>query len=160
MSKVPILMPQLGESIAEATVVKLGIAVGDAVQADQEVIEVETNKATMGVTTLCAGRVVELRAQEGVSYPVGTILGIMEVTEEEVVRTGVRTLDPRPAPPAAPAAAEGAAPAAAPATNVHFAGADDGGGYSEPPRDVIPSVRGLPVTGEPSAELLQQLRRG
>lgn len=160
MSKVPILMPQLGESIAEATVVKLGIAVGDAVQADQEVIEVETNKATMGVTTLCAGRVVELRAQEGVSYPVGTILGIMEVTEEEVVRTGVRTLDPRPAPPAAPAAAEGAAPAAAPATNVHFAGADDGGGYSEPPRDVIPSVRGLPVpTGELGAHYISPRMR-
>ncbi len=165
MSKVPILMPQLGESIAEATVVKLGIAVGDAVQADQEVIEVETNKATMGVTTLCAGRVVELRAQEGVSYPVGTILGIMEVTEEEVVRTGVRTLDPRPAPPPAegaapPAAAEGAAPAPAAAANVHFAAADDGGGYTEQPRDVIPSVRGLPVpTGELGAHYISPRMR-
>jgi len=93
MPNVPILMPQLGESIAEATIVKLGIAVGDTVETDQEVIEVETNKAVMGVTTLCSGTIVEIRAQEGVSYPVGTMLGIVEATEEEVRRTGSQTLD-------------------------------------------------------------------
>ena len=43
--EIPILMPQLGESIAEATIVRLNVGVGDAVEADQEVIEVETNKA-------------------------------------------------------------------------------------------------------------------
>ena len=57
MPKVPILMPQLGESIAEATIIRHLIAVGDSVEPDQEVIEVETNKATMGVTALCAGEV-------------------------------------------------------------------------------------------------------
>ena len=92
MPTVPILMPQLGESIAEATVVRLGIAVGDSVRTDQEIIEVETNKAVMGVTTLCDGVVSEIRAQEGVSYSVGTLLGLLEVTEEEVARTGVETL--------------------------------------------------------------------
>ena len=60
MPKVPILMPQLGESIAEATIIRLNIAVGGSVVADQEVIEVETNKATMGVTALCAGEVLSL----------------------------------------------------------------------------------------------------
>ena len=40
MPTVPILMPQLGESIAEATVVRLGVAPGDPVRADQEIIEV------------------------------------------------------------------------------------------------------------------------
>jgi len=62
MPTVPILMPQLGESIAEATVIRLGISVGDVVRTDQEIIEVETNKAVMGVTTLCDGRVSEIRA--------------------------------------------------------------------------------------------------
>ena len=38
MPKVPIMMPQLGESIAEATIIRLNIAVGDKVVADQEVI--------------------------------------------------------------------------------------------------------------------------
>ena len=74
-------MPQLGESIAEATVIRLGIQVGDTVRTDQEIIEVETNKAVMGVTTLCDGVVSELRAQEGISYSVGTLLGLLEVVK-------------------------------------------------------------------------------
>ena len=93
MPTVPILMPQLGESIAEATVVRLGVAAGDAVRADQEIIEVETNKAVMSVTTLCDGVIAEIKAKEGVSYSVGTTLGLLEVTEEEVARTGVDTLE-------------------------------------------------------------------
>ena len=55
MPKIPIIMPQLGESIAEATVVRLTVKVGDQIESDQEVIEVETNKAVMSVTTPCEG---------------------------------------------------------------------------------------------------------
>src|SRR6185369_11137406 len=55
IARVPIVMPQLGESIAEATIVRLPFAVGDDVQGDAEIIEVETNKATMGVTAPCSG---------------------------------------------------------------------------------------------------------
>lgn len=96
-------MPQLGESIAEATVIRLDIEIGSEVTADQEVIEVETNKATMGVTTLCGGVVKELFAEEGETYAVGTILGLLEVSEAEVERTGVTIhggdeLEPEPAP--------------------------------------------------------------
>ena len=93
MPKVPILMPQLGESIAEATIIRLQVAIGDTVSPDQEVIEVETNKATMGVTTLCAGLVTEVIAKEGVSYAVGSVLGVLEVTQEEVDRTGEQIID-------------------------------------------------------------------
>ncbi len=138
MPSVPILMPQLGESIAEATIVRLDVAVGDRVCTDQEIIEVETNKAVMGVTTLCDGVVSELRAQEGVSYSVGTLLGMLEVTEEEVIRTGVETVEmleakrnagPAPGTPQAEA-------------NLHFGSQDDS--YEEAPA-VVPSVKGLPV---------------
>ena len=38
-------MPQLGESIAQATIVRLQVAVGDTVRADQDIIEVETEKS-------------------------------------------------------------------------------------------------------------------
>ncbi|MBM3864097.1 MAG: hypothetical protein FJ385_09175, partial [Verrucomicrobia bacterium] len=86
-------MPQLGESIAEATIIRLGVKVGDAVRADQEIIEVETNKAVMGVTTICNGTVTEIRAQEGVSYNVGSVLALLEVTDDEIRRTGVDTLE-------------------------------------------------------------------
>ena len=140
MPTVPILMPQLGESIAEATVIRLGVAVGDAVRADQEIIEVETNKAVMGVTTLCNGIVSEIKAQEGVSYSVGSLLGTLEVTEEEVTRTGVDTLE------SLEAKRSGADQSASPArteANLHFALAD-GDAYEEAPA-VVPSVKGLPV---------------
>ncbi|MDB4624425.1 lipoyl domain-containing protein, partial [Akkermansiaceae bacterium] len=68
MPQVPIIMPQLGESIAEARIVRLLIGVGDQVVADQDIIEVETNKATMAVTTLCGGAITELRGEEGANY--------------------------------------------------------------------------------------------
>ncbi len=137
MPTVPILMPQLGESIAEATVIRLGIAVGDTVRTDQEIIEVETNKAVMGVTTLCDGIVSEIKAVEGVSYSVGSLLGLLEVTEEEVTRTGVDTIESIDAKKLAeqeqkPAGEE----------NLHFA--LDGDSYEENP-SIIPSVKGLPV---------------
>ena len=86
-------MPQLGESIAEATIIRLDIVQGGDVVADQEVIEVETQKATMGVTTLCAGKVREITAKEGETYPVGTTLGLLDVTDDEVAKTGVETLE-------------------------------------------------------------------
>lgn len=103
MPLVAVTMPQLGESIAEATVIRLDIEIGSEVTADQEVIEVETNKATMGVTTLCGGVVKELFAEEGETYAVGTILGLLDVSEAEVERTGVTIhggdeLEPEPAP--------------------------------------------------------------
>ncbi len=137
MPTVPILMPQLGESIAEATVVRLRVAVGDTVRTDQEIIEVETNKAVMGVTTLCDGVVSDLRAQEGISYSVGTLLGLLEVTDDEAARTGVESLEileaKRTGSNASPEQAE---------ANLHFALNDDV--YEEAPA-VIPSVKGLPV---------------
>src|SRR5438067_173883 len=57
MPQVPIIMPQLGESIAEATIVDIKVKPGDEVAADQEIIDVETNKAVMGVTTPCKGKI-------------------------------------------------------------------------------------------------------
>jgi pyruvate/2-oxoglutarate dehydrogenase complex dihydrolipoamide acyltransferase (E2) component len=139
MPTVPILMPQLGESIAEATIIRLAVAVGDSVRTDQEIIEVETNKAVMGVTTLCDGIVSELRAEEGVSYSVGTLLGLLEVTEEEIIRTGVETVEAIEAKRTA--GSHTGSPAQVEA-NLHFA--LDGDAYEEAPA-VVPSVKGLPV---------------
>lgn len=89
IARVPIIMPQLGESIAEATVVRLPFAVGDDVQGDAEIIEVETNKATMGVTAPCSGRIAELLVEVQKSYPVGATLGWLEVSEDEAARVGL-----------------------------------------------------------------------
>ena len=65
---------------------RLPFAVGDQVQGDAEIIEVETNKATMGVTAPCSGRVAELLVEVQQSYPVGATSsgGSPRVSEDEV----------------------------------------------------------------------------
>jgi pyruvate/2-oxoglutarate dehydrogenase complex dihydrolipoamide acyltransferase (E2) component len=91
MPAIPIIMPQLGESIAEATVVRLLVQTGQVVKLDQLVLEVETNKATLDVSTPCPGKVTELFVKENESYPVGAILGYLEATVEDIVRLGLET---------------------------------------------------------------------
>src|SRR5207253_2591072 len=86
MPQVPIIMPQLGESIAEATVVSINVKPGEKVAADQEIIEVETNKAVMGVTTPCAGEIAKIDAQVKETYPIGAVLGFIEASEKDAAR--------------------------------------------------------------------------
>jgi pyruvate/2-oxoglutarate dehydrogenase complex dihydrolipoamide acyltransferase (E2) component len=86
MPQVPIIMPQLGESIAEATIVSINVKSGEKVAADQEIIEVETNKAVMGVTTPCAGEIAKIDAQVKETYPIGAVLGYIEASEKDAAR--------------------------------------------------------------------------
>ena len=79
-------MPQLGESIAEATIVEIKVQPGDDVVADQEIIEVETNKAVMGVTTPCKGKIGTISAQVKETYPIGAVLGYVEASEADAAR--------------------------------------------------------------------------
>ena len=108
MPRIPIIMPQLGESIAEATIVSIPFKVGDMIENDQDVLEVETNKATMGVTPPCAGRIADWLVEVQQSYPVGATLGFMEVSAEDAARIGVDATTPVPAPQDEPANGESA----------------------------------------------------
>ena len=86
MPQVPIIMPQLGESIAEATIVDIKVKPGDEVADDQEIIDVETNKAVMGVTTPCKGKIDRITVQLKETYPVGAVLGYVEASEADAAR--------------------------------------------------------------------------
>src|SRR5437660_3611882 len=86
MPQVPIIMPQLGESIAEATIVDIKVKPGDEVVNDQEIIDVETNKAVMGVTTPCKGKIDKITVQLKETYPVGTVLGYVEASQDDAAR--------------------------------------------------------------------------
>ena len=86
MPQVPIIMPQLGESIAEATIVDIKAKTGDEVVDDQEIIDVETNKAVMGVTTPCKGKIDKITAQLKETYPIGSVLGYIEASEADASR--------------------------------------------------------------------------
>ncbi len=86
MPQVPITMPQLGESMAEATIVSIKVQAGETVAADQEIIEVETDKAVMGVTTPCAGTVAKIDAEVKGTYVVGAVLGFIEASDADAAR--------------------------------------------------------------------------
>jgi len=128
MPSIPIIMPQLGESIAEAAVINFLVKPGDIVEADQDLIEVETDKATMTVTSPCRGRVGQFTARPHESYAVGTVLGHVEATQEEAARLGLDEPLPKPA------GDTGQLPSASSSS------LNDGA-----ERGVKPTVRGLPV---------------
>src|SRR5437763_9975863 len=86
MPQVPTIMQQLGESIAEATIVSINVKPGEKVMTDQEIMEVETNKAVMGVTTPCAGEIAKIDAQVKETYPIGAVLGYIEASVDDAAR--------------------------------------------------------------------------
>src|SRR6058998_2910707 len=94
MPQVPITMPQLGESMAEATIVAINVKPGVTVAADQEIIEVETDKAVMGVTTPCPGEVAKIDAEVKGTYAVGAVLGYIEASEADAARFQKRAPQP------------------------------------------------------------------
>src|SRR6202011_4057943 len=59
---------------------------GDTVADDQEIIEVETNKAVMGVTTPCKGKIDSITAKVKDTYPIGAVLGYVEASVEDAAR--------------------------------------------------------------------------
>ncbi len=128
MPHVPIIMPQLGESIAEATIVSFLVQPGDVVEADQDIIEVETNKANMNLVSLAHGRIAQFTVQLGESYPVGSSLGQIEVTKEEAARLGLDT-----------AQLDKARSQSTPATTL------SGNTPNTQEAHVQPTIRGLPV---------------
>src|ERR1043166_2138354 len=129
MPAIPIIMPQLGESIAEATIVNLLVKVGDQVQTNQDIIEVETSKATMNVASPCPGHVEKWTVKLNESYPVGAVLGYLQASAEDAARLG---LD-------------------APAPEKNGDENDGGSGFSGHAHNEVtrtgvqPTVRGLPV---------------
>jgi pyruvate/2-oxoglutarate dehydrogenase complex dihydrolipoamide acyltransferase (E2) component len=94
MPAIPIIMPQLGESIAEAAIINFLVKPGDHIEAGQDIIEVETNKASMTVTAPCSGSIKNFSAQLNESYAVGDALGEIETTKEEAARFGVDVAPP------------------------------------------------------------------
>lgn len=152
MARVPIQMPQLGESIAEATIREIGITIGEEINADAEIFQVETDKAMMGVTTPASGAVLEIVAQIDESYAVGATLAYLEVSEEEIQRAGLSGSHP-PAEDRAPGDTESAdsTPASDSDTNetsgVHFAVDEKDVIESEEEEqpEVKPTLEGLPV---------------
>ncbi|MEK9853410.1 MAG: 2-oxoglutarate dehydrogenase complex dihydrolipoyllysine-residue succinyltransferase [Rhodobiaceae bacterium] len=110
---IEITVPTLGESVADAMVARWIKKTGDAVAADEPVVELETDKVTLEVPAPAAGTLGEIIAAEGANVEVGASLAILN--EGAAPTAAPATPAPEPASEAAPAAATVAAamPAAA-----------------------------------------------
>lgn len=75
---IDIIMPQLGESIAEGTVIRWFIPVGGTIQKDESLLEVETEKVTLEIPSPATGRLNEITVHEGETVPVGTLLAHLD----------------------------------------------------------------------------------
>ncbi|MFO0389140.1 MAG: 2-oxoglutarate dehydrogenase complex dihydrolipoyllysine-residue succinyltransferase [Alphaproteobacteria bacterium] len=74
-----IIVPSLGESVSEATVAKWFKQVGDAVNADEPLLELETDKVTLEVNAPASGKLKDIKIEAGKTVQVGTLLGSIEV---------------------------------------------------------------------------------
>ena len=103
-------MPDIGEGIAEGEIVKIDIKVGDTIQEDDILFEVQNDKSVEEIPSPVSGKVLEVKVQEGTVARVGDIIVVIDDG------SGPAEAAPAPAAPeAAPAAVEApVAPAAAP----------------------------------------------
>ena len=83
MSKFEIKMPKLGESITEGTIVSWSVKVGDMIQEDDVLFEVNTAKVSAEIPSPVAGKVVEILYKEGDTVAVGTVVAIIDLDGEE-----------------------------------------------------------------------------
>jgi len=74
-------IPELGENISSATITKVLIKVGDIVELDQTVLELETDKATIDVPSDLAGKVTKVQVNEGDNVSIGQVIFIVEAAE-------------------------------------------------------------------------------
>jgi pyruvate/2-oxoglutarate dehydrogenase complex dihydrolipoamide acyltransferase (E2) component len=105
--KIPVKLPQFGESAAEATVMAWLVPSGTEVNAEQELVEVQTEKSVLTVAAPMAGRLIQLVVEPGTLVPVGAIIAWLEVAgdadaadeTETVLPTRAVTPVPSPATP-------------------------------------------------------------
>ncbi len=138
MLTIPILMPQLGESIAEATILRILVQPGSIVEASADLFEVETNKATMSVAAPCAGRITQIVATTQTSYAVGATLAGFEISEEDAANLGFAET------PQLSIAQQHSTSMAEVVENLHFQISSDDVISSTQPK-VEPVIGGLPV---------------
>jgi 2-oxoglutarate dehydrogenase E2 component (dihydrolipoamide succinyltransferase) len=95
-----VVMPQMGESIAEGTITRWLVKVGDKVERDQPLFEISTDKVDAEIPSPASGTLLEIRNQEGETVPVNQVVAMI----------GEAGAQPAAAAPAVPAATPDAAP--------------------------------------------------
>ncbi len=141
-----IVMPQLGESIAEGTIVKWLKKPGDVVKKDENILLISTDKVEAEIPSPAAGTLLSTDVAEGATVAVGTVLGFVGAAGEAGVKgNGAAAMPSAPPSPPKPAPAPEAAPA--PAAPVQTAAASTAGASTAGATKVV-----MPQLGESIAE--------
>jgi pyruvate dehydrogenase E2 component (dihydrolipoamide acetyltransferase) len=121
MAKIDVIMPQMGESIAEGTLSRWIKQVGDAVKRDEPIFEISTDKVDAEIPAPAAGVLAEILVKEGETVAVQTVVAKIETDASAAASPGPSAPAPaasaapaKPAPAPAPPPAAQAAPAAPP----------------------------------------------
>jgi len=113
-----VVMPQMGESIAEGTIVRWIKKIGDDVDRDEPLFEISTDKVDAEIPSPAAGRLAEIRVKEGETVPVNSVVAVIAAAGETVAEAA--------APVATTSeAAAGSGAAAAPAVTSATTSAED-----------------------------------
>jgi pyruvate dehydrogenase E2 component (dihydrolipoyllysine-residue acetyltransferase) len=154
MARIDVLMPQMGESIAEGTLSKWLKKVGEAVKRDEPLFEISTDKVDAEIPAPTAGTLAEIKVQEGQTVPVQTLVAVIET--EAGATAGAPAPAPAAAPPAPKAEPHAAAPVPRPAPPVPAAVAAPP--VPRPPSPV-PQSSPVPPKGDGAETAEERLRR-
>jgi 2-oxoglutarate dehydrogenase E2 component (dihydrolipoamide succinyltransferase) len=106
MAIVDLVMPKLGESIMEATILKWNKQIGDNIAVDETVLEIATDKVDTEVPAPFAGKLVEICFQVNDVAPIGSVLAKIEIAGENNMVAATIVETPAPMPAAVPAPIE------------------------------------------------------
>ncbi len=117
MPKIEVPMPQMGESIAEGTVSRWLKQPGDAVERDEPILEISTDKVDAEIPAPSAGTLVDIQVQEGETVEVGTVVAFIDTeggagAAQPKAAAGAAVAEGQAAPEAEPAEAPAPAPEA------------------------------------------------
>src|SRR5262245_44972800 len=116
MARIDVIMPQMGESIAEGTLSRWIKKVGDEVKRDEPIFEISTDKVDAEIPAPGAGVLAEILVTEGQTVPVQTVVARIETEKGAAVAAPApEPVKAAAAPAPAPAAAAPAPPPPAPA---------------------------------------------
>src|SRR5215218_5456545 len=93
-----VVMPQMGESIAEGTIVGWIKKVGDKVDRDEPLFEISTDKVDAEIPSPAAGVVSEIRVKEGETVPVNSVVAVIGDKAKAAVPTAKAADTPKPSP--------------------------------------------------------------
>src|SRR5947208_7545391 len=102
-----VVMPQMGESVAEGTIVRWIKKVGETVERDEPLFEISTDKVDAEIPSPVAGVITEIRANEGQTVEVNTVVAVIG---EAGAKPAAAPAAPQRTPPPAPAPLEKEAP--------------------------------------------------